>query len=296
MESEMSSYPTYADQNARLDEILGRVHEVAVLPHVVYKVLELSGSDDTSAIEIERAIQIDPGFSSRVLTLANSAYFGLPKKVSSVKDAIMFCGLKSVRELAMTVGMYDMFMGKQDKQSLRRRGWWRHSLDTAVCGKWIAAATRAVAPEEAYTCGLLHLIGKPLLDRFGGEDYEQVERLVSEGYGEMDAENEVYGTNHVELSLAAAQRWGFPTTLCDGLCYLIPASEGDNVANRSHRAVVAVSSPIAWFAIQGKQAGNQTALALPMWATKILGIPDNGHLEVISGAIHAIGNAASIHG
>ena len=121
----MSAAPLPAHDPQRLEAILERVNEIAVLPHVVYKVLELSGSDDTSAIEIERSIQVDPGFSSRVLTLANSAYFGLPKKVSSIKDAIMFCGLKSVRELAMTVGIYDMFMGKQDKASLRRRGWWR---------------------------------------------------------------------------------------------------------------------------------------------------------------------------
>lgn len=290
----MSALLDFKDDDSRIDAILGHVAEIAVLPHVIYKVLELSGTDDASAIEIERAIQVDPGFASRVLTLANSAYFGLPRKVSSVKDAILFCGLKSVRELAMTVGVYDMFMGKQDKQSLRRRGWWRHSLDTAVCAKWLGGRTRVLAPEEGYTCGLLHLIGKTLLDRFGGEDYDQVERLVAGGYSDLDAELEVYGTTHVRVSVSAAMHWGFPEALCGGLNYTSPPTKDE--AFQSHRACVAVSSPIAWFAIQGKQGSGQTALALPLWATDILGIAREHHLEIISGAIHAIGSVASIHG
>ncbi len=289
----MSAAPQFAG-NDRTEELLARIGEIAVLPHVVYKVLELSGSDDTSAIEIERAIQIDPGFASRVLTLANSAHFALPKKVSSIKDAIMFCGLKTVRELAMTVGAYDLFMGKQDKSSMRRRTWWRHSLDTAVCCKWLAARTRSVPIEEAYTCGLLHLIGKILLDRFGGEDYEEVDRLIEGGYNIPDAESIVFGTNHVMIAIAATQKWGFPHVLSNGINYISEPS--DTEPARNHRCCLAIASPIAWFAMLGRQGGQQQELSLPLWATSSVGISAEQHLELITGAIHAIGNAASIHG
>lgn len=289
----MSAAPQFAG-NDRTQELLARIGEIAVLPHVVYKVLELSGSDDTSAIEIERAIQIDPGFASRVLTLANSAHFALPKKVSSIKDAIMFCGLKTVRELAMTVGAYDLFMGKQDKSSMRRRTWWRHSLDTAVCCKWLAARTRCVPIEEAYTCGLLHLIGKILLDRFGGEDYDEVDRLIEGGFKEPDAELNVFGSNHVLLAVAATQMWGFPPVLSNGLNYIDEPSETEFA--RNHRSCLAIASPIAWFAMVGRQGGQQQELSLPLWATNTVGISTEHHLELITGAIHAIGNCASVHG
>ena len=160
--------------NERLARLTSRINEIAVLPHVVFKVLEISSSTDTPASAMEKAIIIDPGFSSKLLMLANSAYYSLPRKVSSIREATTFLGFKAVRQLAMTVGVFDLFVGKTDKESLRRRTWWRHSVDTAVCCRWLAAEAKSVSSEEAYTCGLLHYIGRTLLDRIGEANYEEV--------------------------------------------------------------------------------------------------------------------------
>src|SRR5687768_7393250 len=173
----MSAAPVLNDDAAGLERILTRVNEMPVLPHVVFKVMEISGSSESPGHELEKAIVVDPGFSSKLLSLANSAYYGLPRKVTSVREAITFLGFKSIRQLAMTVGVFDMFIGKNDRDSLRRRRWWRHSVDTAVCCKWLAAETRKMPQDEAYTSGLLHYIGKTLLDRFGDGPYEKVELL-----------------------------------------------------------------------------------------------------------------------
>ncbi len=108
-----------------IDRILSQCGDVAVLPQVVFKIMEMTGDDSSSAHALERAIVVDPGFSIKLLAQANSAYYSLPKKVTSIKEAIMFVGFKSVRQLAMAVGVFDMFVGKTDKDSLRRRGWWR---------------------------------------------------------------------------------------------------------------------------------------------------------------------------
>jgi HD-like signal output (HDOD) protein len=149
------------DPDRRLTAVLSKVGDLAVLPHVVFKVLEISAeSADTAGIEMERAIVIDPGFSSRILIQANSAAYGLPRKLVSIKEAIAFLGYRAIRNVAMTVGVFDLFLGKNDKASLRRRTWWRQSLDTAVCGRWLSRELKAAYPEEAYTCGLLHLLGK----------------------------------------------------------------------------------------------------------------------------------------
>lgn len=286
----MSAVPFFSEPS-RVDEIMNNVGEIAVLPHVVYKVLELSGSDDTSAVEIERAIVVDPGFSARVLSLANSAYLALPKKVSSIKDAIMFCGIRHVRELAMTVGVYDMFVGKSDRDSMRRRGWWRHSLDTAVCAKWIAGKGHLVPIDEAYTCGLLHLIGKTLLCRFGGEDYEQVENLVGAGYTEIQAEKEVYGADHSDIALRAALKWGFPQALSAGMNYLAPPRGDEEFI--AHRATVAIGNKIAKYVIEGRQTREDGTdeLELQAWALEILKFSPDNNDELVAGAIQAIASA-----
>jgi HD-like signal output (HDOD) protein len=287
----MAAAPIPTD-GARVERLLGRVNELAVLPHVIYKVLELSGTADSSMNEIERAIVVDPGFSSRLLAMANSAYYALPKKVTSIREAIMFLGFKTIRQIAMTVGMYDMFVGKTDKESLRRRAWWRHSIDTAVCCRWLGKETRRVPPDEAYTCGLLHYIGKTLLDRFGGEDYELVEALAAQGIPTMFAEQEIYGCDHMDVALAAATKWGFPDSLLCALPYEHEPDADDLFS--ANRACVAVASRITTWAVESQTHEIAEERRFPSWAIAGLGIPEEREAEFVERGIQAIAEAASM--
>lgn len=273
----MSAVPI-APMNDPLREMIGKVDQLAVLPHVVYKVLELSSSNDSPIHEMEKAITVDPGFSSKVLVMANSAYFGLPKRVTSIKEALMFLGFKTVRSLAMTVGVFDLFVGKTDRESLRRRGWWRLSVDSAICARWIANKTKTAVPDDAYTCGLLHLIGKTLLDRVGGQDYHLVTERVEAGANDVDAEFEVYGLSHQDLAIAAAAKWGFPEVLHVGMRYLTP--EHPDHPLRSLQACVALGHAIANRISKGAESdpeGND----LPDWALETLGLQESDRLALI---------------
>lgn len=271
--------------------LLAKVREVAVLPHVVYKVVELSGSAESSTGQIENAISVDPGFSSRLLTVANSAYYALPKKITSIKDAIMFLGFKTIRQIAMTVGLYDMFVGKTDKESLRRRQWWRRSVDTAICCKWMARETRKLSPEDAYTCGLLHLIGCTLLDRFGDGDYERVEALAEHGMPVFEAEQKVFGAHHADVAVAAATQWGFPDALVQGLMYHQPPADPED-PYLMHRACVAVGSLIAKWALEGlPESGDYD---LPQWAREALGVTEESVPTLVERAMSVIAEAAAM--
>jgi HD-like signal output (HDOD) protein len=287
----MAAEPHYQG-NPQLETILGRVSELAVLPHVVYKVLELSGSSDASTCEMERAIVVDPGFSSRLLTMANSAYFALPKKVTSIREALLFLGFRSIRQLAMTVGVYDMFVGKTDKDSLRRRAWWRHSVDTAVCAKWLSARTD-VPSDDAYTCGLLHYIGKSLLDRFGGAEYGATEEWIANGCSDAEAEHAVFGCSHAELAQAAAAKWGFPEELVAGLDYLTEPSGPEPYL--AYRATVSLASQIASLAMGRSNApADEDEPGLRLWALQALCIEADREAELIDGGSRAIAGAAQL--
>lgn len=287
----MSAAPALNDE-AGLDRILARVSEVPVLPHVVYKVMEISGSAESSSQELERAIVIDPGFSSKLLSLANSAYYGLPRRVTSVSEAITFLGFKSIRQLAMTVGVFDLFIGKNDKDSLRRRRWWRHSVDSAVCCRWLAKKNRELQPESAYTVGLLHIIGKTLLDRFGEEPYEKVEMLMEHGVDDLRAELAVYKCDHIQVGVAAASQWGFPDELVVALEYDRPAPDGDPWA--TNRACVMLGSRIADLALVGQDLSEAELIVLPTWALEQMGFSQDQMPDLVSAATQVIGEAASI--
>ena len=245
----------------RLQSLVARVDELGVLPHVIWKVLEITSSGEGSAASIERAISVDPGFSSKLLVLANSAAFGLPRRVSTVREAVMFLGFRTVRTMAMTVATFDMFVGKTDKGSLRRRGWWRHSIDTAVCCRWLAGKLHDLVPDEAYTVGLMHLLGKNLLDRLADEDYNLVIDLVDQGVPDYKAEEHVFQVNHVDLMLRAAEHWHFPENICFALNYVERPTNKD--ADSRLRACVAVGSLLAFLA---KHGNVETARFIPTWA------------------------------
>jgi HD-like signal output (HDOD) protein len=272
--------------NLELEKLVLKIDDLAVLPHVVFKVLELTASTDSQTSEMERAIIVDPGFSSKLLVLANSAYYGLPKKVTSIREALVFLGYRQVRNLAMTIGMFDMFVGKTDKESLRRRSWWRHSVDSAVSAKWIAYQSRKVNPDDAYTCGLLHYIGRTLLDRVGGRDYEYVERLSHTGMCEFEAESKVYGCNHVELAIAAAGKWGLPEAIGGGLDYIgmHPSSRENPLAG-----CTAVGSRVAW--ISRERGQSDSMHSLPSWALAAIGIDEEKTNTLIDGGSGAIASA-----
>lgn len=288
----MSAAPLYTSNDA-IDALMGKITDLAVLPHVVYRVIEMSGSTDCAVCDIGQVIAVDPGFSSKVLSLANSAYYGLPRKVTSIKEAISFLGFRQIRSLAMTVGVYDMFAGKNDENSLRRRAWWRHSVDTAVCAKYLAGRVRNVNPEDAYTTGLIHLIGKSLLDRFGSGEYRLVEALIERGALDVQAELAVYKCSHIDVAMACAEKWGFPESLVRGLNYLEPAKPGD--PDCELRSVVVISNLISDYAITGKVEDTDTEIrTLPLWATDVLGLELSQIPNVLADGMQAIANAASL--
>lgn len=263
----MSALPK-SDPNHALNQLLAKADDIAVLPHVVFRVLDVTGDEDLQSTGLEHAIITDPGFSAKVLALANSSYYNLPKKVASVKEALLFLGFKSVRNLAMTIGAYDMFVGKNDEDSLRRRSWWRHSVDTASCARWIARTKKSMAADEAYTCGLLHIYGKTMLDRLGEGSYTECSHLIEAGADVREAECQIFGCDHVEVVVGAARKWGFPESLVHGLRYLDPPGPKEEFAQEM--ATTALASAIARLARIGHK---RDVLEVPAWPMEVLGIP-----------------------
>lgn len=277
-----------------VDAVLTGAADIAVMPQVVYKIVEMSTNDDSSAQDLERAIVVDPGFSAKVLAQANSAQFSLPKRVTSIKEAVMFLGFKQVRALAMAVGVFDFFVGKTDKESLRRRAWWRHSLDTAVVARSLAVFTKGAHPDTAYTCGLLHMLGKTLLCRFAAAEYDKVEFLTGRGVQAWQAEEAVFGCHHVDIIEEAGARWRFPELILGGLNYVaVPAPDDENAGLR---AIVALSHRIAELAKEEQLPGEDESLHLPEWALATLGLNSAGARVLVASALADVATQSSLGG
>lgn len=247
--------------------------ELAVLPQVVYRIIETTASDTGSAADLEKAIVMDPGFSAKVLTLANSAHYALNRKVGSIREAVMFLGFRAVRSLAMSAGVFDLFVGKNDKESLRRRAWWRVSLDSAVAARVLAAELGVADKEEAYTCGLLHLIGKTVLDRSDSKQYELVMALMERDVQDRMAEQAIFGCDHIDVAEGISKRWGFPESLVAGLNYGDVPGEAVENSIIALRACTAVAHAVSQRQVDGASVGAESQDGfLPTWALEVLRI------------------------
>lgn len=280
-------------QGNPVDQVLARTKDIAVLPHVVFKIMELSGSDETSLATLERTILVDPGFSAKILAVANSAAYALPKRCTSIREAVMFIGLRQVRQICMTVGLLDTFMGRTDKDSMRKRGWWRMSVDTALCAKSIAAIVPGVEPDTAYSCALLHLIGKTVLDRYNPSEYAKVEMLLERGAQDVMAEIAVFKCDHVTIGRELTKRWGLPNELCEGLAYAEPL-EPENPHAKT-RAVVSISHDIADFARTGHKLEDDDECPFQSWAMDATGLGNQNHHTLINRGLTAIAEGAHMH-
>lgn len=250
-----------------VDRVLARTRDISVMPQVVFKIMEMTGREDSNAADLEKAIVVDPGFSARMLTRANSAALALPRKVTSIRDAIAFIGFARVRQLAMTVGVFDLFVGKTDRESLRRRAWWRQSVESAYVGRMVAQSKGTADPEDVYTASLLHLIGKTILCRFDTQVYDQVDKRISEGEDDRMAERVLFGCDHAQVGIGAGVKWGFPDALVSAMDYHTPPQPHDAAA--ALRAHVAVAD---WLVSRFHIIDGEAQPPFPAWALASTGL------------------------
>ena len=208
-----------------LEQIIAGASDLAALPQVVMRVLDLTVDPKATSADLERIIGLDQALAAKVLALANSAYYGLPRRISTLREAIVFLGVKTLRNQAATITTFNLFLGRSDTPALARRALWRHSVDTAQCARVITsllhpAAQEAVGCEQAYTCGLLHDIGKLALDRSRHALFVSIYEMAHVQHVRFhEIEGEVLPYTHAQIGGALATRWDLPPILCEAIAY-----------------------------------------------------------------------------
>jgi HD-like signal output (HDOD) protein len=243
-----------------LEAMIEQIGEIPVLPHVAWALLEIGEPSVQQVVDI---VRVDPGFVLRSIALAKASgplgKFGLP-------DVVQTIGTRNVVSMADTVQAFETFVGRTDPPSLTRRRWWRESLDSANCATWLSLELRGVDQDEAYCAGLLHLFGRTLLDRFGGEDYASHE----------DAdEEEMFGCDHVLVLRTLCERMGLPSRLLSAIDYR-------ETSDDKLRACVAVANAII------------RRDPMPHWALYSLEISETKRDNLASKAMAAVANSQSI--
>jgi putative nucleotidyltransferase with HDIG domain len=191
-----------------LRSVVQEISELPTLPQVVGSIIDLIDNPDTTIEDVNKAIEKDPALVGRILRLVNSAYYGLAEKVNSVRQAIVILGFSTVKSLAISASVFDMFNSDHDS-GFSRVEFWNHSMSCATISRIVARWENGVDEDTAFVVGLLHDIGKLVLHQHAPEEFNTIIREARRGkLSFSQAENVVLGeTDHAEIGSWVAERW-----------------------------------------------------------------------------------------
>lgn len=204
----------------RLDSIINRVRDLPPLPQVLGKVLAVINDPNSSAKDVGRVMALDQGLATRILRLANSAYYGFSRQVGSVEEAVVRLGLAETKSQILVIAAKDVIRRPVTGYRLDRLGLWRHSLVSAFAASHLSRALRHKKTDEAFVAGLLHDIGKLILDEYVATEFSSILRLVEEqSVPFQEAELRVLGFDHAEVGAKVIERWALPAELVAAVGY-----------------------------------------------------------------------------
>lgn len=197
-------------------ETLRRIEEfegMPSIPQIIIRVREISENPRSSVADLANIILSDHALTSRILKIANSAFYAeYSSRVSTITQAITLMGFRTVQNVVISLALFDA-MGKFAHHKFDFRRFWSHSLSTGVIGKLLASAAHYKTPEEAFIAGFMHNIGVAILAVAFPEEYDIVLKKIDRGEEQIAAEKSVFAIDHCEVGGWLARRWNLPPLL-----------------------------------------------------------------------------------
>jgi len=203
----------------RIKKITESIIGLPTLPTVVSKMIQLVDNPKTSAASLARLISTDQALTARILKLANSAYYGFPREISTVNMAIVVLGFNTVKDMGLSLSVFDVFKNMENTKSFDIARFWEHSVSCGVASRMLARNYRSRFAGEAFVAGLLHDIGKVILNQYFHSEFLEIMRLSAEGITLEEAEDQVIGTRHSQVGCWLAEKWNLPKIISETILH-----------------------------------------------------------------------------
>ena len=199
------------------DKIMTKVSTFPSMPRAGIKLRALLAEKDVSIDDIEGILRHDPGLATNVLRLANSAFFGLPTKVSTLKHAVALLGIRRFSQIAVSACMSKTMDKAVEGYGLSPGELWLHSIAVSTTAEALAKYKKISATIDVFTPALLHDMGKLVLGEFVKEELQKIQSLAAKGVPLDIAENMVLGTDHAGIGALILGKWSFPSDLVNAV-------------------------------------------------------------------------------
>ncbi|MDA3785903.1 MAG: HDOD domain-containing protein [Deltaproteobacteria bacterium] len=259
---------------------LDSIEDLPTIPHTMQAVLSSLDKASASAAKLEEIIKEDPMLTAKVLKIANSAAYGAGTEISSLARAIVTVGFDEVRNIVIGLSLSGVFCDDLGFDEFDAVDIWLHSIGVATCAKMIAQEVPGLDPEEMFTVGMLHDIGRILFCLyFPDELHDILDSAEKDGISLAEAE-EKYGLGHGEIGAYLAYRWKLGALMVNGIRFHHhPQKAGDQVkaaAAINLADAITIQLQIGW-----KGVGPLPKIMVP----KVLGL-DSAQIKQIAKKLH----------
>ncbi len=240
--------------------ILGLVNttvELPTMPEVLTKINEVTSGANASADGVAAVVSKDPAVAANMLRIVNSAYYGLPVRVSSIKLAVSVLGFNMTKKVALKAAVFTTFGKKRDPiQCFDPLSFWRHAIFTGIAARTLGQQSETFADsnaEDLYIAGLLHDIGKIiLLERSCPKYLACLRKSAQSGRPQHEVELEDFGFTHADVGSVLAIKWSLPEDLAIAIRY--HHAPNKDPFHRSLSSLIHLADSLAW------QAGKPSTL------------------------------------
>ncbi len=285
-----------AEKTTRLSvsEIAARLDDIPTLPTIVYELSRIINDPMSSTSEVEKIMANDISLTTKVLRLANSAYYAIPGGVSSLQRAIAYIGYDTINQLTLSASIVKA-LEIESSGIFSTKEFWKHSLGVAMAAEVIAREVKYKTPSDLFTCGLVHDMGKVATMIISPQQFEEIVIHANEhGLSTTEAEEALSAPGHTRVGFELAVKWRLPGQIQNAIANhheKDPALRGGLSQEANLVADIVYLANLLIHALQFGNSGHKKVLGLPRDVLERLSISQESLRDLIAKVKEKIQNA-----
>lgn len=200
-----------------IKKLLRGIDRIPTLPETAYRILNLTDDPSVSIDNLKNIVEKDPAISAKILSVANSAFFGFPVRTNMLNDAIMRIGFDNVKNIALGISILSIL--DDGKRSPYFRKLFSHSVTVGLIARLLSRNLKVGIAEDILIEGLLHDLGYLVLNKYFPETFEILLRALQNSKPLPEVEKDILGFTHAEVGYWIAEQWNLHHTVLDVTLY-----------------------------------------------------------------------------